>query len=72
MGLCIISTGTHLSVYPLNYGEEKTTYEYFFDVRFFNLVKTLYTIGIVMSVVSFLGLVGAFTESIFILMLVSY
>lgn len=71
LGLCMIAVGKYLTVYTFyNYGQH-ITWEYFFDTRFFSLVNTLYTIGTIMAAVSVLGCVGAFKESIFVLLLFS-
>lgn len=74
-GMSMIVTGWYLTVYPLTYYNADqmnvTTYEYFFDVRFFSLVNTLYTMGTIIAVISFFGCIGALMESVFILMLFS-
>lgn len=67
----MISLAWFLTTYPLRYYDTQTTYEHFFDTRFFSVVNMLYIIGIIMSAIAFLGCVGAYKESICTLMLFS-
>lgn len=76
-GVCVISLGLYFAMNRLYYVDTKidqvvhTTYEQMYDTSSFPVVNTLYTIGIIMSAVAFLGCVGAYRESVYILTLFS-
>lgn len=75
-GISMIAAGAYLTEYSLtDYNAELpmngTIYEFFFNVRSSLLINTLYILGTIIAVISFLGCIGALMESIFILMLFS-